>query len=50
LIDTATVRRPQLGVSESEKKQLLDSYRALKEIGYRSAANLSAARSSGTAR
>jgi dihydrodipicolinate synthase/N-acetylneuraminate lyase len=50
LIDTAIVRRPQLGVSESEKKQLLDSYRALKEIGYRSAANLSAARSSGTAR
>jgi 4-hydroxy-tetrahydrodipicolinate synthase len=50
LIDTAIVRRPQLGVSESEKKQLLDSYRALKEIGYRSAANLSAARSSGTDR
>jgi len=49
-INTATVRRPQLGIGESEKKQLLDSYRALKEIGYRSAANLSAARSSGTAR
>jgi 4-hydroxy-tetrahydrodipicolinate synthase len=31
LIKTPTVRRPQLGVEESEKKQLLDSYRALKE-------------------
>src|SRR4029434_3116124 len=50
LIKTATVRRPQLGISEAEKKQLLDSYRALKQIGYRSAANLSAARNSGTAR
>jgi 4-hydroxy-tetrahydrodipicolinate synthase len=31
LIQTATVRRPQLGISEPEKKQLLDSYRALNE-------------------
>src|SRR5215470_696587 len=29
LINTATVRRPQLGIGESEKKQLLDSYRVL---------------------
>jgi 4-hydroxy-tetrahydrodipicolinate synthase len=35
LINTAIVRRPQLGISESEKKQLLDSYRALKEKDYR---------------
>jgi len=34
LIKTATVRRPQLGIGESEKKQLLDSYRALKEKDY----------------
>ena len=39
LIDTATVRRPQIGVSESEKKQLLDSYQALKEKNYRSSEN-----------
>jgi len=30
LIKTAKVRRPQLGISDAEKKQLLDSYRALK--------------------
>ena len=30
LIKTAAVRRPQLGISDVEKKQLLDSYRALK--------------------
>jgi dihydrodipicolinate synthase/N-acetylneuraminate lyase len=35
LIESATVRRPQLGVNESEKKTLLDSYRELKEKGYR---------------
>lgn len=29
LIRTAMVRRPQLGVSDSEKKQLLDSYRVM---------------------
>jgi len=30
LIKTAKVRRPQLGISEAEQKQLLDSYRVLK--------------------
>ena len=35
LIKTATVRRPQLGISETEKKQLLDSYRALKHNEFR---------------
>src|SRR5262245_47210757 len=35
LIKTATVRRPQLGISEAEKKQLLDSYRALKANEFR---------------
>ena len=28
LIKTAKVRRPQLGISDAEQKQLLDSYRA----------------------
>ena len=36
LIKTATVRRPQLGIGESEKIQLLDSYRALTENEFRS--------------
>ena len=36
LIETATVRRPQLGISAEEKKQLLDSYRALKGNEFRS--------------
>ena len=35
LIKTATVRRPQLGISEAEKKQLLESYRALKNNEFR---------------
>ena len=35
LIKTAMVRRPQLGISEAEKKQLLDSYRALKNNEFR---------------
>ena len=35
LIKTATVRRPQLGISETEKQQLLDSYRALKNNEFR---------------
>jgi len=35
LIKTATVRRPQLGVPEAEKKQLLESYRALKRNRFR---------------
>jgi len=35
LIKTATVRRPQLGIAEAEKEQLLDSYRALKNNEFR---------------
>ena len=35
LIKTATVRRPQLGISEAEKNQLLESYRALKNNEFR---------------
>jgi 4-hydroxy-tetrahydrodipicolinate synthase len=37
LIKTAKVRRPQLGISEGELKQLLDSYAALKRNEFRSA-------------
>ena len=37
LIKTAKVRRPQLGISEAEQKQLLDSYRVLKRNEFRSA-------------
>jgi 4-hydroxy-tetrahydrodipicolinate synthase len=37
LIKAASVRRPQLGIGESEKKQLLDSYRVLKNHEFRSA-------------
>ncbi len=47
LIKTATVRRPQLGVGASEKKQLLESYRSLKEHDYRLSADFAA---TGTAR
>jgi 4-hydroxy-tetrahydrodipicolinate synthase len=36
LIKTATVRRPQLGISEAEQNQLLDTYRELKENEFRS--------------
>jgi 4-hydroxy-tetrahydrodipicolinate synthase len=35
LIKTAKVRRPQLGISDTEKTQLLDSYRALKNNEFR---------------
>ena len=35
LIKTAMVRRPQLGISKEEEKQLLDSYRALKTNEFR---------------
>jgi dihydrodipicolinate synthase/N-acetylneuraminate lyase len=35
LIKTAKVRRPQLGISEGEVKQLLDSYQALKRNEFR---------------
>ena len=36
LIDTAKVRRPQLGISDTERTQLLDSYAALKRNEFRS--------------
>ncbi len=36
LIKTAKVRRPQLGISEAEQKQLLDSYAVLKRDKFRS--------------
>jgi 4-hydroxy-tetrahydrodipicolinate synthase len=49
LIKSATVRRPQLGVGESEKKQLLDSYRALKGKDYRSPEDFAERRKSGMA-
>jgi 4-hydroxy-tetrahydrodipicolinate synthase len=48
-INTATVRRPQLGVAESEKRRLLDTYRTLKEKDYRSSEDFSECRKSGTA-
>lgn len=35
LIKTAKVRRPQLGISDAEQKQLLDSYDALKRNDFR---------------
>jgi 4-hydroxy-tetrahydrodipicolinate synthase len=35
LIKTAKVRRPQLGISNAEKKQLLENYRALKNNEFR---------------
>jgi 4-hydroxy-tetrahydrodipicolinate synthase len=38
LIKTSAIRRPQLGVSRDEQRQLLDSYSALKEEGFRKAA------------
>jgi 4-hydroxy-tetrahydrodipicolinate synthase len=37
LIKTAKVRRPQLGISEAEKKQLLESYEALKRNEFKPA-------------
>jgi len=36
LIRSATVRRPQLGISDAERQLLLDSYRALKDEDFRS--------------
>ena len=41
LIKTAKVRRPQLGISEAEKKQLLDSYAVLKRNEFRNGATTS---------
>jgi dihydrodipicolinate synthase/N-acetylneuraminate lyase len=38
LIKTATVRRPQLGISAAEKNQLLESYRTLKQNEFRATA------------
>jgi 4-hydroxy-tetrahydrodipicolinate synthase len=37
LINSAAVRRPQLGISDAEKKQLLESYRGLKGNEFRGA-------------
>jgi 4-hydroxy-tetrahydrodipicolinate synthase len=39
LIKTTFVRRPQLGISDSEKKQLIDNYNLLKNNKFRAAAN-----------
>jgi len=44
LINTAKVRRPQLGISEAEQKQLLDSYAKLKRNEFRGGENKNAAR------
>jgi len=50
LINTAAVRRPQLGVSQVERKQLLESYRQLKEHDHRSLEDCTEGRQSATAR
>ncbi len=47
LIDTARVRRPQLGISDAERKQLLDSYAALKRNEFRGADTQQARRAVG---
>jgi dihydrodipicolinate synthase/N-acetylneuraminate lyase len=39
LIKTNFVRRPQLGISDAEKKQLIDHYNLLKSNKFRAAAN-----------
>jgi 4-hydroxy-tetrahydrodipicolinate synthase len=44
LIKTAVVRRPQLGISDAEQKQLLESYNALKRNEFRSSESKNAAR------
>jgi 4-hydroxy-tetrahydrodipicolinate synthase len=44
LIKAATVRRPQLGIAEGERKQLLDSYRALKKNEFRAGGSQSEAK------
>jgi dihydrodipicolinate synthase/N-acetylneuraminate lyase len=38
LIKTATVRRPQLGITAAEEQELLDSYQALQHNAFRKAA------------
>jgi 4-hydroxy-tetrahydrodipicolinate synthase len=42
LIQTAVVRRPQLGISDAEKSQLLESYEALKRNEFRAGEGKSA--------
>lgn len=49
LIRTATVRRPQLGIAETEKKQLLDSYRILSGLDSGAAASATQRRKAGVA-
>ena len=44
LIETAVVRRPQLGVSDAEQTQLLESYNALKRNEFRTGESKNAAR------
>jgi len=44
LIKTAKVRRPQLGISDAEQKQLLESYNALKRNEFRSGESKNTAR------
>ena len=44
LIRTAMVRRPQLGISDTEQRQLLDAYRALKDKDFHSDKNHSSLR------
>jgi 4-hydroxy-tetrahydrodipicolinate synthase len=44
LIETAKVRRPQLGISEAEQKQLLDSYGKLKRNEFRGTQDKNAGR------
>src|SRR5205823_13889461 len=36
LIRSATVRRPQMGISDAERQLMLDSYHALKDEDFRS--------------
>lgn len=50
IIDTATVRRPQLGISDLEKTQLLDSYRRLKQPAGSSPESIAATRPAAAAR
>lgn len=49
LIANAGVRRPQLGISDAEKNQLLDSYRVLKQTAAGPSESIPSARRSATA-
>ena len=49
LIDQATIRRPQLGISLAEEKQLLESYQELKQKGYRRSNDAQALKAMGSA-